>query len=289
MTRVPFPDERPWMVSPGQPGAPAFVVADADGCVGLDQVSPKNFKVRTAFEFVDEAGRTDLRNCLLRRGEGPSTADAIVEAACRYVPSADEVTDLASIPWFMRWFENTYGRHTLAAIIHDRLILDRPNSGVLGSDTLSDRFFRQMLGAVEVPPLKKWVMWAGIAMRSRWAPGGLRRASLVVWGLLAVAGNAAAVAAVSTAIFGSGRVFGFGWVGTLAVAAAAAVLASALWGRQFGAGLVAAINAIWVLPPALAALIGYAIYWLDEHLLAPPTNVPPPPGTVPEAQLPPDR
>ena len=44
-------------------------------------------------------------------------------------------------------------------------------------------------------------------------------------------------------------------------------LASApLWGRQYGASLVAAVAALWVLPAAAFALLGYLVYQVLEWL-----------------------
>ena len=103
-------------------------------------------------------------------------------------PPEEPETDLASIPTFMRWFVNTYGLHTLAALLHDNLIVDTPNGGALESDTLSDRFFREMMRCCDVKFLKRWIMWAAVAMRTRWAAGGIRRVSVVVWGVLSAAG-----------------------------------------------------------------------------------------------------
>ena len=105
--------------------------------------------------------------------DGRSAVDVIEDARTYRFPS--DVTDMASIPPFMRWFVNNYGRHSLAAIIHDRLITDgAPNSGVLGSDSLSDCFFREMMGVAGVPWLKRWIMWSAVAMRTRWAARGWR-------------------------------------------------------------------------------------------------------------------
>ena len=37
-------------------------------------------------------------------------------------------------------------------------------------------------------------------------------------------------------------------------------VAAPLWGRQYGASLVAAVAALWILPPALLGVIGYLVY-----------------------------
>ena len=130
-------------------GGDAFVVDDPSGLVGVEQVGEKEFRVTTGFEFMDETVRERLIEAVVRNGRATNrtraAADAMVDAACTYAvkdkrPEELE-TDLASIPTFMRWFVNTYGLHTLAALLHDNLIVDTPNGGALESDTLSDRFF----------------------------------------------------------------------------------------------------------------------------------------------------
>src|SRR5918912_2844829 len=34
-------------------------------------------------------------------------------------------TDLASVPWFLWWLIASYGRHTAAAVVHDKLVTPR--------------------------------------------------------------------------------------------------------------------------------------------------------------------
>ncbi|HEY0518408.1 MAG TPA: DUF1353 domain-containing protein, partial [Ilumatobacteraceae bacterium] len=125
---------RPWRVAP----LSAFEVADAAGVVGLVQVDAKNFVVTTAFRFSDIDVQAMLVKQITDAGKSDAQAKAMMTDACNYTLGAEDDTDMASVPRFMRWFENTYGLHTLAAIIHDRLITSgKPNSGALGSDTLS--------------------------------------------------------------------------------------------------------------------------------------------------------
>ena len=64
-------------------------------------------------------------------------------------------------------------------------------TGPLESDALSDRFFREMMRCAGVRFLKRWIMWAAVALRTRWAAGGVRQAAVVVWGVLAAAGISA--------------------------------------------------------------------------------------------------
>ncbi len=174
----------PWEVVPDS----GFEVAGAEGRVGLRQITESDFVVDGDFRFSDTVIEQDLVDTLVGdEGATPEQARRLVDDA-RCVRESGQRTNLASVPQFMQWFERPYGRHTLAALIHDELIVDQPNRGVLGSDTASDRFFRLMLGASGVPLLKRWIMWAAVALRSRWAAGGRRRLSLIVWAVLAVAG-----------------------------------------------------------------------------------------------------
>ena len=137
------------------------------------QIDEKNFLVTNAFRFRDQAVLDRIKAKIDPKLGDPG---AVIDDARTYADPTLK-TDLASIPPFMRWFVNNYGKHTLAAIIHDRLITDgKPNTGVLGSDTLSDRFFREMMGAAGIGWLQRWVMWAAVAVV---ALGGRRDPSLL--------------------------------------------------------------------------------------------------------------
>ena len=114
----------PWCVLK----SPDFEVDDDAGRVGAVQVRRKAFEVLTAFRFVGPAALADLRKELAK---DPANSSADIEkmiSDATTIEALAEPTDLASIPQFMRWFDDTYGRHTLAAIIHDRLIRDEPNT-----------------------------------------------------------------------------------------------------------------------------------------------------------------
>jgi hypothetical protein len=245
---------RPWRVAPGS----GFEVLDPNGEVGLIQIDNKRFLVAKPFRFSDSAVVTHLTETLIRTGKSAHEAQVAVEDARAFAPTTENPTDLASIPRYMRWFESSYGAHTLAAIIHDDLIRDTPNSGPLGHDTLSDRFFREMLRSAGMPWLKRWIMWSAVALRSRWAVGGTRRFSVVLWIVLAVTGIAAFVWAGGSALFGWSRPVDI-WA-LLVLALLLPLVAASLWGKQYGAGLVAAIAALWVLPAAAFGGLGYIVY-----------------------------
>jgi hypothetical protein len=252
---------RPWPVAGGDSG---FEVDEARGYVGLIQIDKKQFWVTKPFRFSEESVVRMLTERLIRDGMGPDEARDAVDDARTFTPTEENPTDLASIPRYMRWFESSYGAHTLAAIIHDDLIVDKPNGGPLGSDTLSDRFFREMMKAAGVPWLKRWIMWSAVALRSRWAAGGSRRLSVLVWILLAAAGIVSFVWAIGSAFLDWGHPVEIGVL--LAVAVLLPFAAAPLWGRQYGAGLVAAVAALWILPAAALGGLGYVVYLILERL-----------------------
>lgn len=246
-----------WAVAPG------FEVAGNSPTISLCQIDPKNFLVPTTFRFVGEGALADIRE-RLRRDLDDDAADQLLDDA-REFPADSEQTDLASIPAYLTWFENKYGAHTLAAIIHDRLIRSgEPNLGALRNDALADRFFRLMMRTSGVPFFKSWVMWAAVAMRTRWAGGGTRAISVVAWGLLATIGITMFVSWLGTVLFDWGDLVGLPPGVRLAIALIMPFASAPLWGKQFGASLVAAIAALWILPPAAFAFIGYGVYRLLE-------------------------
>jgi len=237
---------------------------DDGGEVGLIQIDASRFLVTKPFRFSSDVVEKTLIGQLIESGQSAEDARRAVDDARAFTPTSENPTDMASIPRFMRWFETTYGPHTLAAIIHDQLIVNEPNAGALSSDTLSDRFFREMMRSAGVPWLKRWIMWSAVALRSRWAAGGLRRLSLGIWIALAIAGSAAFVNAAGAVLFG--------WAhpvdsSLLVLIAGMLPFASApLWGKQYGASLVAAIAALWILPAAAFAALGYVVYQCLEFL-----------------------
>jgi len=255
----------PWRVARNS----GFSVDDPSGNVGIIQLDEKNFWVETAFQFANDDIERDLVAKLMRDekddGQGLSEAEARrrVDDARTFMPNVENPTDMASIPRFMRWFENPYGVHTLAAIIHDDLITNEPNGGALGSDTLSDRFFREMMRVAGVPWLKRWIMWAAVALRSRFAAGGIRRLSVCIWLVLAATGIASFVSAVGSWLF-DWRQLADTWL-LLLIAGVLPFASSLLWGKQRGASLVAAVAALWILPAALFAIVGYGVYQLLER------------------------
>ena len=251
----------PWRVAPDS----GFEVADPSGSVGIVQIDDRRFLVLHTFRFGDRDVERELVQELLDDGMDETEARLAVDEARTFSPREDNPTDLASIPRFMRWFEDPYGKHSLAALIHDELITAEVNGGRLGSDTLADRFFRDMMRAAGVPWLKRWIMWSAVALRSRFAAGGRRRWSVVAWVVLSVIGLGCAFAAVGTWALDRPAPIEPSWL-LLVIAAALPIVAAGLWGEQWGASLVFAVTAFWLVPAAAIAGAGYLAYLALERL-----------------------
>ncbi|MFX4223515.1 MAG: DUF1353 domain-containing protein [Thalassobaculum sp.] len=72
-------------------------------------------------------------------------------------------TDLASIPWFGRWYVSVDGDHTKAAVVHDflyTLASARDFPDLPRRD--ADRVFREALRLRGVGPIKTWIMYAAV-------------------------------------------------------------------------------------------------------------------------------
>jgi hypothetical protein len=76
---------------------------------------------------------------------------------------AGQCTDFASVPRIFVWFLPRYGRYTKAAILHDYLWQVEVPKGMSRID--ADGLFRQAMRELEVPFLRRWIMWAAV----RWA------------------------------------------------------------------------------------------------------------------------
>lgn len=239
-------ERAPWVGSFRVEGHPA-------GHIALRQIDRKQFALDSSLTYVGR--ETGL--------EGRLDPDRIAEVRT-VTPRTLPVTDLASVPTPLRWLVGRYGVHTPAALVHDRLIgADARVPGMTDAD--ADRYFRFMLRDLGVRLIRRWLMWAAVALRTRWKSGWVNRIGLVVW----MAGSLAGMTA-----------FGVGWLAgdrVTVVGAGLAPLAFALlWGRQYGAGVVAAYAAPWIGPPTLFAAGGYLVYavaeWAASLFLGPKTG-----------------
>jgi hypothetical protein len=207
----------------------------------VEQCDRKTFRLDSSVEYVGE--ETGLEHLV---------DSAVVERIRRITPDELPETDLVSVPGPFRWFVGRYGSHTPAALIHDRFI-GAPDPIPSLSDQYVDRYFRFVLAATGVRWLRRWIMWAAVAMRTRFGAGGMRRWTVLAWATLAVLGTTALVIALLDG----------NW-GLAALAVGAPLPASALWGRQYGAGLVVAYSAPWIVPPSALAAVAYLAYLLTR-------------------------
>lgn len=234
---------------PTGPWEGSFDVGGTDGgAISLFQIGRKTFALTSKIHYRGETGLED-KNLSPEVLAEIRTLDPVVESDGFYE------TDLASVPGATRWFLGTYGVHTPAVLIHDRLIPTPP--GLEGmTEPYADRYLRFMLQDLGVRWLKRWVMWAAVALRTRWAAGGWRRFSVAVWVLAALAGIATFVVAAVN-----------GNVALMLAALVAPLPFALLWGKQYGAGLIAAIAAPWLLPPTVFAALGYGVYLASEFVV----------------------
>jgi hypothetical protein len=213
----------------------------AGGAIKLEQIDRKQFALESTVGYVGELtgleGKIDESVIDEIRVVGPFT------------------TDLASVPGPLRWFVGRYGVHTPAALIHDHLIGKTPPITGL-KDWHADRFFRFMLKDLGVRWIRRWLIWAAVATRTRFEAQGLRRVGVVVWVLSALGGMTTFLVGVVTTS-----------PSLLLIATVAPVPFAALWGRQYGAGLVASYSAPWIVPPTVVGAAGFGVYWVLETVL----------------------
>lgn len=197
---------------------------DCNGDIHLRQVDERTFVLESRLRYVGEYVHAD----------GTSLDEEWLTVA------PGEVTDLASVPVQMRWMVNTYGAHTPAAVIHDKLIPQHDHD----LDAKADRYFRNLLGELGVPWVTRWIMWAGVALRTKAQNGPRYLAAIVIWLICAVVGLGLAVWAM---LAGSIPLFLLSLVPMLP--------ATVSWGGQWGFPLVSAVTLPLLLPAVVPILI----------------------------------
>lgn len=118
-----------------------------DAKVVVEQRDETNWKVREPFSYT---GKTETFP----------------------VPAGAE-TDFASVPRIFVWFLPRYGRYTLAAILHDYLWRERASTGAMEYID-ADGTFRRAMRELDVPFLRRWIMWAAVRWAALAKPGGWR-------------------------------------------------------------------------------------------------------------------
>ncbi len=190
------------------------------------------------------------------------------EGEHRFEVPEDDVTDLASVPRFLTWLVPRYGRHTLAALLHDHL---QDDTAVPSAE--ADTIFRDAMGDTGVPLARRWLMWSAVALRTEWNDGGLRRARAGAWsvGFTLVALAVWAIVGVATVLGGGpGLVAGATLVGA---ALAAPVALSWVFGRLWRLGAIGGVATVLVTVPAALVLLALGTYavveWVVERLCVP--------------------
>jgi hypothetical protein len=89
-----------------------------------------------------------------------------------HVP-AGQATDFASVPRVFAWFMPRYGRYTKAAILHDYLWRELAAHGELRYVD-ADGIFRRAMRELDVPFLRRWILWGAVRIGALVKPGGRR-------------------------------------------------------------------------------------------------------------------
>jgi hypothetical protein len=207
------------------------------------------------------------------------------------VDLAANSTDLASIPWTVSWLVPVDGAHTAAAILHDAFIegsvgVDyEASDGAQVSDVQADRIFREAMGSGGVLPVRQWLVWTAVALRSlavdtsavrRWVKLFALAVGLAPWAYVA----ALQAAQVPGFVHGTIRL---NWLIDQSllmqlVMASAAIVAgtawSALWSAlvfrrhpALGAGALAGAVIGFLALPMVVSTLGWLIYALVERVV----------------------
>ncbi|MEA2686821.1 MAG: hypothetical protein QOE93_2016 [Actinomycetota bacterium] len=179
------------------------------------------------------------------------------------VPEND-VTDLASVPRFLTWLVPRYGRHTLAALVHDHLQAS-VRAGTMTSEG-ADEIFRDSMLATGVPLSRRWLMWSAVGLRTQWNLGGLRKLRVFLWAALFGLGALILWPTVAYHLF-----FTFGTNAVLLAAAAvvgslAVPLAlSVVWGRLWKLGALGGMALMFFTVQIALVLFALGVYVAVEY------------------------
>jgi len=115
---------------------------------------------------------------------------------------AGYLTDFASVPRVVVALIPVFGRYTLPAILHDRLITDYLPAGAIASVDV-DGLFRRAMRELDVATVKRWLMWAGVrwgALFNRRRRAGWWRTAPAVLGVSVLAFVPVLLLVVATAL-----------------------------------------------------------------------------------------
>lgn len=174
---------------------------------------------------------------------------------------ADRITDLASVPGFLLWFVPRYGHHTLAALVHDQLVDTPPPGGRVKADTI----FRDLLGELKVPWIRRWLMWTAVSLGTIWHARGFSRLRLAVWFAVVLGANLLiwqhAIAAVTEL-----DPITWWFYESPAWIIGAVLVASVLLAPRFGLGLLAGVAFLYIFLPSVVVGLFTLVYLGAEKL-----------------------
>jgi hypothetical protein len=255
--------------------------------------------------FFEEPGSGDAVYVLKRVADPKKAGSYTVERQFRYedpggadrrfVVPADTgtfVSDLASVPLVATWLVPKDGTHTPAALLHDALVgTDEEPANYVGPPVTRDEadlVFREAMRYLDVPLLRRWMMWAAVSLATLVTPGDGRRhrwwlgfIPLVVGALLLTG----VVSVLDLVDIHRVRIPLVGWtistelpwmgdraasaelLGGVVAAAVAAVVSPALWLRRWRVGFMAALVVVPFAFPLVVATVAYLAYYLVETAL----------------------
>lgn len=195
-----------------------------------------------------------------------------VDGNTRFIVPRENITDLASIPPLLMWLVPPYGRHTLAALLHDHLQKDE---GVTSEE--ADDIFRDAMAGTKVPLLRRWLMWAAVKLwtRLKFESGGAVFVAtalyaglyliigLMVWPYLAVCLLTGSLSFGAVALTAIGILF-------------SPIFVCWLWGRGWRFGFFTGIALLLVTFPTALIGIVTGIYVFVEFVLKGPQRSPDP-------------
>ena len=231
-----------------------FLQLDADNPaeIRLQQVAPRRFKILEAFRYLHTA----------------TSEEHVIHAHDPLDP--DDTTDLASAPGPLTWFVQRYGKHTLAALMHDQLV-DQPEIEREWADTL----FRDGLRDLRVRFVRRWIMWAAVSIGTLRKKARLRGAMAVVWLVPWIA----IPLALLVSLLRWEWFIPVHWSAVLAIVLAGPLFLSAVfWARRYLVGVVSAYVVMLLAIPTVAVALAKGIYTLIELVgerIRPSSGVPP--------------